>query len=68
MQDDSTCLFLDMNTKAFENNGNIWEYNAYAYPPTPAICRGSAPEKKLFQDSGRFPRAFLVASESNVRH
>ena len=39
-----------------------------AYPPTPAICRGSAPEKKLFQDSGRFPRAFLVASESNVRH
>ena len=29
------------------------------YPPTPAICRGSAPEKKLFQDSGRFPRAFL---------
>ena len=35
-------------------------------PPTPAICRGSAPEKKLLQDSGRFPRAFLVASESNV--
>lgn len=31
MQDDSTCLFLDMNAKAFENNGNIWEYNVYAY-------------------------------------
>ena len=23
----------------------------YVYPPTPASCRGSAPEKKLFQDS-----------------
>lgn len=31
VQDDSTCLFLDMNTKAFENDGNIWEYNVYAY-------------------------------------